>query len=70
MPLLEEVAVFAQERGVDRGEDEHYDPSALIKSMRGNDPDASVYWLAKMLAGGEDPRPVGWSFLPPRMLAN
>jgi putative ATPase len=55
----EEVAVFAQERGVryDRGEDEHYDTaSALIKSMRGNDPDASVYWLAKMLAGGEDPR--------------
>ena len=55
----EEVAVFAQERGVryDRGEDEHYDTaSALIKSMRGNDPDASVYWLAKMLVGGEDPR--------------
>jgi len=55
----EEVAVFAQERGVryDRGEDEHYDSaSALIKSMRGNDPDAAVYWLAKMLAGGEDPR--------------
>ena len=53
------VASFAQERGVryDRGEDEHYDTaSALIKSMRGNDPDASVYWLAKMLAGGEDPR--------------
>lgn len=55
----DEVAAFAQERGVryDRGEDEHYDTaSALIKSMRGNDPDASVYWLAKMLAGGEDPR--------------
>ncbi len=54
-----EIASFAQERGVryDRGEDEHYDTaSALIKSMRGNDPDASVYWLAKMLAGGEDPR--------------
>ena len=53
------VASFAQERGVryDRGENEHYDTaSALIKSMRGNDPDASVYWLAKMLAGGEDPR--------------
>ena len=54
----EEVAVFAQERGVhyDRGEDEHYDTaSALIKSMRGNDPDAAVYWLAKMLAGGRSP---------------
>ena len=55
----EDVYAFAQERGVryDRDEDEHYDTaSALIKSMRGNDPDASVYWLAKMLAGGEDPR--------------
>ncbi|MGA1101468.1 MAG: replication-associated recombination protein A, partial [Opitutales bacterium] len=54
-----EVSAFAQERGVryDRDEDEHYDTaSALIKSMRGNDPDAAVYWLAKMLAGGEDPR--------------
>ena len=55
----EEVAAFAAERGVrdDRGEDEHYDTaSAFIKSMRGNDPDAALYWLAKMLAGGEDPR--------------
>ena len=37
--------------------DEHYDViSAFIKSMRGNDPDASVYWLARMLEAGEDPR--------------
>lgn len=37
--------------------DEHYDAaSALIKSMRGSDPDATVYWLARMLAAGEDPR--------------
>ncbi len=37
--------------------DEHYDAaSALIKSMRGSDPDATVYWLAKMLIAGEDPR--------------
>ncbi len=37
--------------------DMHYDAaSALIKSMRGSDPDAAVYWLAKMLAAGEDPR--------------
>lgn len=37
--------------------DEHYDAaSALIKSMRGSDPDATVYWLAKMLEAGEDPR--------------
>jgi putative ATPase len=53
------VAQFARERSIryDRDEDEHYDTaSALIKSMRGNDPDASLYWLAKMLVGGEDPR--------------
>jgi putative ATPase len=37
--------------------DEHYDlASALIKSMRGGDPDATVYWLARMLEAGEDPR--------------
>jgi putative ATPase len=37
--------------------DEHYDAaSALIKSMRGSDPDAAVYWVAKMLHAGEDPR--------------
>ncbi|MHC4610686.1 MAG: replication-associated recombination protein A [Planctomycetota bacterium] len=37
--------------------DEHYDAvSALIKSMRGSDPDAAVYWLAQMLEAGEDPR--------------
>lgn len=41
----------------DAGEDEHYDTiSAFIKSIRGSDPDASLYWLAKMLRGGEDPR--------------
>ena len=37
--------------------DEHYDAaSALIKSMRGSDPDAAVYWVAQMLEAGEDPR--------------
>jgi putative ATPase len=37
-------------------EDEHYNTiSAFIKSMRGGDPDAVLYWLAKMLEGGEDP---------------
>ena len=41
----------------DRAGDAHYDmTSAFIKSMRGSDPDAAVYWLARMLAGGEDPR--------------
>lgn len=37
--------------------DEHYDAaSALIKSIRGSDPDAAIYWMARMLEAGEDPR--------------
>ena len=41
----------------DKGGDEHYDTiSAFIKSMRGSDPDATVYWLAKMIKAGEDPK--------------
>lgn len=41
----------------DHDEDGHYDTvSAFIKSVRGSDPDAAVYWLAKMLVAGEDPR--------------
>jgi putative ATPase len=54
-----ELEVFARERRIryDANEDEHYDTiSAFIKSCRGSDPDAALYWLAKMLAGGEDPR--------------
>lgn len=53
------VAESAQRRTVayDRDGDEHYDAiSALIKSIRGSDPDAAIYWLAKMLEGGEDVR--------------
>ncbi len=39
------------------GRDEHYDIiSAFIKSIRGSDPDAALYWLARMLTAGEDPR--------------
>ncbi len=39
----------------DKGGDQHYDiASALIKSIRGSDPDAAVYWLARMIEGGED----------------
>jgi putative ATPase len=48
-----------QKRAVlyDRDGDAHYDTiSAFIKSVRGSDPDAALYWLAKMLAAGEDPR--------------
>jgi putative ATPase len=55
----EDLEVFARERRIryDADEDEHYDTiSAFIKSCRGSDPDAAMYWLAKMLAGGEDPR--------------
>jgi len=41
----------------DRDGDGHYDTaSAFIKSMRGTDPDAAIYWMAKMLYAGEDPR--------------
>ena len=41
----------------DKDGDQHYDIiSAFIKSMRGSDPDAAVYWLARMLEAGEDPR--------------
>ncbi|MEA2640556.1 MAG: putative ATPase [Chloroflexota bacterium] len=40
----------------DRAGDQHYDTiSAFIKSLRGSDPDAAVYWLARMLEAGEDP---------------
>jgi putative ATPase len=54
-----DLEVFARERRIryDADEDEHYDTiSAFIKSCRGSDPDAAMYWLAKMLEGGEDPR--------------
>ncbi len=47
-----------QRRGLlyDRAGDQHYDTiSAFIKSIRGSDPDAAVYWLARMLEAGEDP---------------
>jgi putative ATPase len=41
----------------DDGGEEHYNIiSAFIKSMRGSDPDAAVYWLARMVEGGEDPK--------------
>ncbi len=48
-----------QKRSViyDKTDDAHYDTiSAFIKSVRGSDPDAALYWLAKMLYAGEDPR--------------
>ena len=46
-----------QKKAVQYDDDAHYDAaSALIKSMRGSDPQAAVYWLARMLEAGEDPR--------------
>jgi putative ATPase len=54
----EELVQIAQRRAplYDKSRDGHYDLiSALHKSVRGSDPDASLYWLARMLAGGEDP---------------
>ncbi|MBX3029380.1 MAG: replication-associated recombination protein A [Chloroflexi bacterium] len=56
---LELVEAAAQQRILtyDRAGDGHYGTvSAFIKSMRGNDPDAALYWLATMVAAGEDPR--------------
>jgi len=56
---LEVAAESIQKKAVlyDRDEDGHYDTaSAFIKSMRGSDPDAALYWMAKMLYAGEDPR--------------
>ena len=55
----EEAEESIQKKAVvyDKDEDEHYDTiSAFIKSVRGSDPDAAIYWLAKMLVAGEDPR--------------
>ncbi len=46
-----------QKQAVYYGKDDHYDTvSAFVKSMRGSDPDATLYWLAKMIYVGEDPR--------------
>lgn len=50
------AAESIQKKAVVYEEDGHYDTiSAFIKSMRGSDPDAAVYWLAKMVYAGEDP---------------
>ena len=53
----EKVMVIAQQRIAiyDKGGEQHYDIiSAFIKSMRGSDPNGAVYWLARMVEGGED----------------
>jgi len=56
---LEEAEESIQRKAIvyDRDGDAHYDTaSAYIKSMRGSDPDAALYWLAKMIVAGESPR--------------
>ncbi|QQE77375.1 replication-associated recombination protein A [Alicyclobacillus sp. SO9] len=56
---LEQVQSILQQKQVlyDKSGDEHYDTiSAFIKSVRGSNPDAAMFWLAKMIAGGEDPK--------------
>src|SRR6187399_924609 len=58
-PRLEDVETAAQQRvlAYDRAGDGHYDTvSAFIKSLRGNDADAALYWLAAMITAGEDPK--------------
>lgn len=53
---LDQVKEVTQNRAIYYDEEDHYNTiSAFIKSMRGSDPDATVYWLAKMLEAGEDP---------------
>ena len=59
VPTAQHIEDAARKRPLvyDKGGDAHYDfISAFIKSMRGSDPDASVYYLAAMIEGGEDPR--------------
>jgi putative ATPase len=58
-PRLSDIEAAAQQRILqyDRAGDGHYDTvSAFIKSLRGNDADGALYWLASMIAAGEDPR--------------
>lgn len=58
---LDEVMELLEKRkeGYHKTEDKYNTISAFIKSIRGSDPDAAVYWLGKMLEGGEDPRYIG-----------
>ncbi|RYG70645.1 replication-associated recombination protein A, partial [bacterium] len=58
-PTVEEIREAAQTRALrhDKDGESHYDlASAFIKSMRGSDPDAALYYLARLVEGGEDPK--------------
>ena len=53
---LDEVKeIIGKGKAYHKTEDKYDTISAMIKSIRGSDPDAAIYWLAKMLSGGEDP---------------
>ena len=55
-PAIVEEALQKRTLLYDKAGDEHYGVvSAFIKSMRGTDPDAAVYWMTRMLEAGEDP---------------
>jgi len=59
LPAVSDLESASQQRvlAYDRAGDRHYDTiSAFIKSIRGNDPDAALFWLASMIEAGEDPR--------------
>ena len=54
---IEDIEGARETRAFRHGREEHYDLiSALIKSVRGSDPDAGLYWMARLLEAGEDPR--------------
>lgn len=55
LDINEVKEVLNTRKSYDRTEDKYDTVSAMIKSIRGSDPDASIYWAAKMLSGGEDP---------------
>ena len=56
-PAVAQESIQRKMLHYDGGGDEHYDAaSAFIKSMRGTDPDSAVYWMARMLEAGDDPR--------------
>ena len=58
-PQIEQLAAILEKKTMfyDKGREEHFNLiSALHKSLRGSDPQAALYWLARMLEGGEDPR--------------
>jgi putative ATPase len=56
-PTVAQESIQKRVLHYDKGADEHYDTiSAFIKSIRGSDPDAALFWLGKMILAGEDPR--------------